>query len=67
MRILKLICALYGHALGVVHNCSSQSQHLACSRCGKHFGIHHGVRAFVDWDAELAELCDICAFTRKGL
>lgn len=53
----KLLCFLFFHKLRVVHSCTAISQKLICTRCKKFFGIHHGAKAFLPWDAELDEAC----------
>jgi hypothetical protein len=58
MRFLnRVLCWLFFHPeLRVIHSCSRLAQHVWCPRCDRHFGIHHGVRAFVQWGPELC-LC----------
>lgn len=58
MKIRKIICLILFHKLRVVHSCTAISQKLLCLRCKKYFGIHHGVKTFIPWDAQLEEMCE---------
>ena len=52
-----LLCRLLFHKLVVVKGYDrGVSQKVRCIRCGKAFGIHYGVKAFVPWDGELEEM-----------
>jgi hypothetical protein len=52
----KLICALFGHCYVVQRVFSPTSRKVGCARCGKEWGMHDSVRAFVPWDGELEQL-----------
>jgi len=32
------------------------AQHIGCPDCGRQYGIHHGLRTVIRWDADLADL-----------
>lgn len=55
--VKRFLCWLLFHDLIVDHWCSPEAAKLECRRCGRFFGIHHGVRCFLEWTPEL-ELCE---------
>lgn len=32
------------------------AQHIGCPYCKREFGIHHGMRAIIPWDSDVAEM-----------
>lgn len=53
-----LRCRIGWHSrLDVIQSFGS-AQRIGCPHCGKQMGIHHGMRAVVPWDAEMADLYD---------
>lgn len=53
---MNLLCWLRGHRLRVDIEYTPEVRKVWCSRCRKHFGMHDGARAFLEWDAELEEV-----------
>jgi hypothetical protein len=52
----KLICVLIGHRYVLLRVFSPSSRKIGCTRCGKEWGMHDSVPAFVPWDGELEQL-----------
>src|SRR5439155_92307 len=52
----RLLCLILFHRLCVVHTCSRTTRHVMCLRCGRHFGMHDGLRIFIPRSDELC-LC----------
>lgn len=55
-----LMCRIFFHRLVVVRDFGIHRK-VRCLRCGRAFGMHDGVKAFIPWDGELEEMC-----SRKG-
>lgn len=55
-RLKRLICLLRGHRYWIRQVFSATRRRVGCRRCGGDWGMHDGVRAFVQWDGDLAEL-----------
>jgi hypothetical protein len=49
-------CRLGFHKVLDVIQTFGAAQHVGCPDCGRDFAIHHGVRAFLPWDAEFADM-----------
>lgn len=49
------LCWLFGHKYRRIARVSASADKVGCSRCGREWGMHHGVRALVPWD-EVREL-----------
>lgn len=52
----KIRCLIGWHRQLDVINTFGAAQHVGCPDCGRQFGIHHGIRAFVPWDADFADM-----------
>ena len=52
----KLRCRIGMHQQLDVIQTFGSAQRIGCPDCGKTFGIHHGVRACIPWDAELEDM-----------
>lgn len=52
----RLLCRLGKHKRLNVIQSFGPAQHIGCPDCGRQFGIHHGVRGVVPWDADLADM-----------
>ena len=51
-------CRLGLHkSLDVIQSFGS-AQHIGCPRCGKQFGIHHGMRTVIPWESDLESMYD---------
>lgn len=71
MRLFHAIrCRLGFHSsLNVIQSFGS-AQHIGCPRCGLQMGIHHGMRAVIPWEPDLAQLYidtgyDVATFTAR--
>lgn len=52
----SLLCRFKLHrSLNVIQTFGA-AQHIGCPDCGEQMGIHHGMRAVIPWDPELAQL-----------
>lgn len=49
----KIKCMMFGHKYFILRNYTLECKKLACKRCNKKFGLHHGVGVVLPWDAEL--------------
>lgn len=49
----RILCRIFFHKLVVVHQCTKEIRKVACLRCGRRFGMHDGVRAFLPWTPDL--------------
>ena len=52
----KVMCFLFGHRYCVTKRFSRTCRQVGCSRCGRLWGMHDAVQAFVPWDADLEKL-----------
>jgi len=66
-RLLKRFRCLIGwhKRLDVIQSFGS-AQHIGCPDCGKQFGIHHGVRAVIHWDPDLADMYESMGYDVRG-
>ncbi len=51
----SFLCHVLFHRL-VIEREFGIARKVRCSRCGRAFGMHDGVKAFIPWDGELEEL-----------
>lgn len=51
-----IACTMLGHCYFVIRHFTAESRKVGCERCGKCWGMHDGVRAFVPWDSELESM-----------
>lgn len=51
----KLLCLFGRHKLHSLKRLGV-SEHIACERCFKQFGINHSVRGVIPWTADLADM-----------
>lgn len=58
----KVRCAIGWHPRFDIIQSFGSAQHIGCPHCGAEKGIHHGMRAVVPWDAELADLYDMLGY-----
>lgn len=61
----RLVCFVWFHKLVIVHSCSRESHKLKCVRCGRFFGIHYGMRVFLDWSDDLCVCAEMEEFFRN--
>ena len=59
----RLICRIFFHQMVVVHRCTKEAHKLRCLRCGRYFGIHHGLRICIPWSPGLCVCEDGPHFT----
>lgn len=55
-RLRRLLCAVIGHRYFVAEHISPVCRKVGCRRCGRAWGMHDTVRAFVPWDGDLQAL-----------
>lgn len=48
----SILCALFGHQLGVIQEFSRTERKVACRRCRKHFAMSDREKAFLPWDSD---------------
>ncbi len=53
-RWTAVMCRVFFHKLVVVREFGI-SRKVRCLRCGRAFGMHDGVKAFIPWDGELEQ------------
>jgi hypothetical protein len=51
----KVMCAFGRHSLHSLKRLGV-SEHIACERCFRQFGINHEIRVVIPWDADLADM-----------
>ncbi|ASY64441.1 hypothetical protein SJ05684_c30170 [Sinorhizobium sojae CCBAU 05684] len=62
----RLRCRIGWHRrLDVIQSFGS-AQHIGCPDCGKRFGIHHGIRSVVPWDADLHSMYEMMGYDVNG-
>ena len=55
-NILRLVCWIAGHRYYTIKAFSLYVRKVGCSRCNAQWGMHDGVKAFVEWDLDLERL-----------
>lgn len=64
--IRKFFCRFGWHKRLDVIQTFGSAQHIGCPDCGKQFAIHHGLRAFVPWNADFADLYQSMGYDIEG-
>ena len=58
-KLKRIICKFTGHRYRIRQVFSTTQRRVVCGRCGGDWGMHDGVKAFVPWDADLADLYSV--------
>lgn len=54
--IRRTACFVMGHHYRIQQVFSAMQRRVVCGRCDGDWGMHDGVKAFVPWDGDLAQL-----------
>lgn len=65
-RWRAIMCRLSRHRRYQVIQTFGAAQHVGCPDCRRTFAVHHGMRAWLPWDADFASLYDDMGYDTKA-